>query len=208
LSHHRARLHGRADPYEPGRVPAPGAGRAGGSPPGGAGGGWARASVRAEDRQEFKRSLASRECGEFYEVDSPINAPSHLPDFRLLPDFAPLLADSCLIPASLSLVPAASSSGGIIARTAPAITLMAVLFSVLVAPLFLLAALSPPDFLASVLDPADREDLVISRVNFAMGVKSDVKLGANFPTSGVERVAPPPTRGSSLRREEPRAATV
>jgi hypothetical protein len=42
-------------------------------------------------------------------------------------------------------------------------TLTAVLFSVLVAPLFLLAARLPPDFLAPVLDPPDREDDVLRR---------------------------------------------
>jgi hypothetical protein len=37
-------------------------------------------------------------------------------------------------------------------------TLTAVFFSVLVAPLFLLAARLPPDFLAFVRDPPDRDE--------------------------------------------------
>jgi hypothetical protein len=101
------------------------------------------------------------------------HATSHWPDFRLLPDFVPLPADPCLIPAARSLVPAASSSGGMIALTAPAaapaITLTAVFFSVLVAPvalrepLFLPAARLPPDFLAPVLDPPDFEGEFLRR---------------------------------------------
>ena len=69
----------------------------------------------------------------------------HLPDFRPLPDVALLLPDPCLIPAARSLVPAASSSGGMIARTAPAaapaITLTAVFCKVFVAAL---VRLEPP----------------------------------------------------------------
>jgi hypothetical protein len=91
-----------------------------------------------------------------------IHAMPHLPEFRLLPDFAPLPGDPDLIPAARSLVPAASSSGGMIALTAPAaapaMTLTAVFLSVFVAPLFLLATRLPPDFVAPVLDPPDRED--------------------------------------------------
>ena len=91
-----------------------------------------------------------------------LNATPHLPDFRLLSDFAPLLADPGLIPAARSLVPAASSSGGMIALTAPAaapaMTLTAVFLSALVALLFLRTARLLPDFLAPVLDPPDRAD--------------------------------------------------
>jgi hypothetical protein len=161
---------------------------------------------------------------------------SQLPDLRFLPDFAPLLADPCLIPAARSLVPAASSSGGMIALTAPAaapaMTLTAVLFNVLVAALFLLAARLPPDFLAPVLDPPDAlryTRSIFKPGKFRDGVGSDVKLGANLPTRarveyaslrycrvGHDRGRPPafaqspssPTRGSSLRREEPRSAAV
>jgi len=92
---------------------------------------------------------------------SPIDATPHLPDLRLLADFAPLPGDPGLIPAARSLVPAASSSGGMIALTAPAaapaMTLTAVFFSVLVAPLVLAARLAP-DFLVPVLDLPDRAD--------------------------------------------------
>ena len=81
---------------------------------------------------------------------APYQCDTHLPGFRLLADFAPLPGDPGLIPAARSLVPAASSSGGMIALTAPAaapaMTLTAVFFSVLVAPLFLLATRLPPDF--------------------------------------------------------------
>ena len=67
-----------------------------------------------------------------------------------------------MIPAARSLVPAASSSGGMIALTAPAaapaMTLTAVFLSVFVAPLFLLATRLPPDFVAPVRGPPDRED--------------------------------------------------
>jgi hypothetical protein len=75
-----------------------------------------------------------------------------------------------LIPAARSLVPAASSRGGMIALTAPAaapaMTLTAVFFNVLVAPLFLLAARLPPDFVVPVLDPPDRDDDLL-RPDFA-----------------------------------------
>jgi hypothetical protein len=92
----------------------------------------------------------------------------YLPDFRLLPDFERLASDPCLIPAVRSLVPAASSRGGMIARTAPAaapaITLTAVFFRALVAPLvpreplFLRPVRVPPDRFAPFLDPPVLED--------------------------------------------------
>jgi hypothetical protein len=86
-----------------------------------------------------------------------------------LPDLAALLVESLLIPAVRSLVPAAFSSGGMIALTAPAaapaITLTAVFFSVLVAPLARLeprflrdAARVRPDPLAPFFEPLDLDD--------------------------------------------------
>jgi hypothetical protein len=94
-----------------------------------------------------------------------------------------------VIPAARSLVPAASSSDGIIALTAPAaapaMTLTAVFFSALVAPLaFLFAARLTPDFLATVLDLADRDDDLF-RLTFAAITSSVISHStATFAAGG------------------------